>query len=225
MFGKDDSAGKMGYFGFPSREMPERDGPLVETDSVAGTQAPEEPIAGIRATNLLWVLLAFAVMTAAIYARDDWFLNFVHVIAGVLWTGIDLFMGFVVGPILRRVDLNTRRAIILRLMPRRLFLMPTLAIVTTTAGWFLADWHGYLDLPYPEFGWVIAALVIVAVLTVQGLAILLPLNLRVYFQMRSEAPDMARVGRWMSFYVRVIASQGVLQIAIIIIMARFVTGL
>ncbi len=41
---------------------------------------------------------ALAVMTAAIMSHDRWFLNFVHVICGVLWTGIDLFMGFVVGP-------------------------------------------------------------------------------------------------------------------------------
>ncbi len=166
------------------------------------------PAAGIRARNLVWVLLVLAIMIGAIQSRDDWFLNFVHVFAGVLWTGIDLFMGFVVGPILRRVDLASRRAIVTRLMPRMLFLMPTLALVTTTAGWYLAERRGYLDLDYPELGWVVAALVIVAVLTVQGLAILLPLNLRIYFQLRSETPEMARIGRWMGFYVRLIASRG-----------------
>ena len=58
------------------------------------------------------------------------FLNFVHVICGVLWTGIDLFMGFVIGPILRKVGLSVRREIIVRLVPRTLFLMPTLSIIT-----------------------------------------------------------------------------------------------
>jgi hypothetical protein len=33
---------------------------------------------------------------------------------------------------------------------------------------------GFLDLAYPEFWWVIAALAIVTVLTVQGLGYLLP---------------------------------------------------
>ena len=194
-------------------------------DQVAGPAAGVEPVAGIRAGNLIWVALALSVMTAAIISRNDWFLNFVHVLAGALWTGIDLFLGFVIGPILRRVDTASRRAIIIRLMPRTLFIMPTLAIITTTAGWYLADWRGYFDLNYPELGWVVAALVIVAVLTVQGMGILLPLNLRVYFEIRSEAPDMARIGRWMRFYIWLVASQGVLQIAIIVIMARFVTGL
>ena len=182
------------------------------------------PVPQIRVRNLVWVALAFLVMTAAIGGDDIWVLNFVHVIAGVLWTGIDLFMGFVVGPILRRVDIGTRRAIVVRLMPRMLFLMPTLSIVTTTAGWFLAERRGFLDLPFPEFWWVAAALAIVTVLTVQGLGMLLPINLRVFFEFRKAEPDLERIGRWMRIYVRVIASQGVMQVAIIVIMARFVTG-
>jgi hypothetical protein len=36
-------------------------------------------------------------------------------LCGVLWTGIDLFMGFVIGPILRKVSLSVRREIIVRL--------------------------------------------------------------------------------------------------------------
>ena len=152
------------------------------------TRLGAEPVAGIQAGNLIWVLLAIAVMIGAILSRDDWFLNFVHVFAAILWTGIDLFMGFVIGPVLRLVDPASRRAIITRLMPRMIFIMPTLAIITTTAGWYLADWRGYFDLDYPELGWVVAALIIVAVLTVQGLGILLPLNLRVYLEIRSEIP-------------------------------------
>jgi len=37
-----------------------------------------------------------------------WFLNFVHVLSSLLWTGVDLYMGFVLGPILRRLDLSRR---------------------------------------------------------------------------------------------------------------------
>jgi hypothetical protein len=198
---------------------------MQTSDRSSGQLADMTGVPGIRAATLIWVGFALAVMIAAIQSPSDWFLNFVHVIAGVLWTGIDLFMGFVFGPIMRAVDLSTRRTIIVRLMPRMLFLMPTLSIITTTAGWFLADRLGYFELDYPAFGWVVAALVIVSVLTVQGLGILLPINLWVYFQMRSPAPDMERVGRRMRLYVRVIASQGLMQIAIIVIMARFVTGL
>jgi len=75
--------------------------------------------------------------------------------------------------------------------------------------------------------WVAATVVamVAAILTIQGLGILLPTNIRVYLQMRSSDLDMELVGRLMRRYVRVVASQGVMQIAIIVIMTRFVAGI
>ena len=110
-------------------------------------------------------------------------------------------------------------------MPRMLFIMPTVSIVTTMAGWFLAVQAGYIDLPYPQLWWVIGALAIVTILTVQGLGLLLPTNIRVYLEMRSDHPDMDKVGRLMRIYMFVIASQGIMQLAIIVIMTRFASGL
>jgi hypothetical protein len=178
----------------------------------------------IRFSNLIWAALALAVTAAAIVSGVHWFLNFVHVIAGVLWTGIDLFMGFVVGPIMRSMPFAARRAVTARLMPRMVFLMPTLSAITGTAGWFLAKQSGYLQMDYPQFWWVLAALVILAILTVQGLFMLLPINLMVYFEGRKQNPDAAKIGRLMRRYVYVVASQGTMQVAIIVVMARFVTG-
>ena len=185
----------------------------------------------VRAANPLrpWYLVAavaaVAAMIAAILSPSLWFLNFVHVMTGALWTGIDLFMGFIVGPILRKVSFETRRAIIAGLIPRTLILMPTLSTITSTAGWFLAVRMGFLDVSYPEFWWVIAALAIVTVLTVQGLGYLLPTNLRLYFEVQKPQPDSEKIARWMKTYVRVVAVQGTMQVAIIVVMARFATGL
>ena len=72
---------------------------------------------------------------------------------------------------------------------------------------------------------VIAALTIVTILTVQGLAYLLPTNLRVYFELRRPNPDGPKIGALMSRYFYVVAIQGTLQVLIIVIMARFATGL
>jgi hypothetical protein len=145
--------------------------------------------------------------------------------AGVLWTGIDLFLGFVLGPVMRRLPIETRRALIGGLIPRTMVLMPTLAIITGTAGYYLASRMGYLDLGYPQFWWVAAALAILVVLTVQGLGILTPTNILVFLEMQKPAPDVEKVGRWMRRYVRIVAVQGVMQVAMIVIMTRFATGL
>lgn len=178
----------------------------------------------LRPAYVAAAALAFALMTAAILSPSLWFLNFVHVMSGALWTGIDLFMGFIIGPVLRRVSLDTRRAMIAGIIPRTLILMPTLSTITSTAGWFLAVRMGFLDLAFPEFWWVIAALAIVTVLTVQGLGYLLPMNLKLYFEILKSAPDPDKLRRWMRTYVRVVAVQGAMQVAIIVVMARFATG-
>jgi len=191
--------------------------------TLAATTAPAA--SPLRPWYLVAATAAFAVMFVAILGPSGWFLNWVHVMSGTLWTGIDLFMGFVVGPVLRHLSLPTRRAVIAGIIPRTLILMPTLSVITGTSGWFLAERMGFLKVGYPEFWWVVAALAIIVVLTVQGIGILLPTNLRLYFEISKPEPDAAKIGRWMRTYVRVVAMQGVMQVAIIVVMARFVTGL
>lgn len=185
---------------------------------------PVRTAAPLRAWYLVAAAAAFAVMTTAILGSSLWFLNFVHVMTGSLWTGIDLFMGFVIGPIIRSVSFETRRVIIAGLIPRTLILMPTISIITSTAGWFLAVRMRFFELSYPELWWVIAALAIVTVLTIQGLGYLLPTNLRLYFEVQKAQPDAQKIARWMKTYVRVVAVQGAMQVAIVVVMARFATG-
>jgi hypothetical protein len=172
-----------------------------------------------------YVAAATVVMVAAIVSGDRWFLNFIHVLSGLLWTGIDLFMGFVLGPVLRQVDMSVRREVAVRLTPRTLFLMPTLAFVTGTTGWYLAAQLGFLGLPWPQFGWVVTALVLITLLSIQGFVILLPTNVRVCLELQKAQPDMPKIGRLMRFYFVMTASQGVMQIVMIVIMARFVSGI
>ena len=189
------------------------------------TAAPPARVAApLRPWYIVAAAAALAAMIAAILGDNLWILNFVHVMTGALWTGIDLFMGFVIGPVLRRVSFDTRRAMIAGIIPRTLILMPTLSIITSTAGWFLAVRMGYLNLGYPQFWWVIAALAVVSVLTVQGMGILLPMNLKLYFEIMKPAPEHEKLKRWMRTYVRVVAVQGTMQVAIIVVMARFATG-
>jgi uncharacterized membrane protein len=189
------------------------------------TLTVEGPPAIIRWNYVAYALVAIGVMIAAIMSHERWFLNFVHVMCGVMWTGIDLFMGFIVGPILRRIDVAARREIIVRLVPRTLFLMPTLAIITGTSGWYLAKDLGYLDLAWPAFGWVAAALALVTLMTIQGTGYLLPTNLRVCLELRKPNPDAEKINRMMKSFFFAVACQGTMQVATIVIMARFVSGI
>ena len=193
--------------------------------SSAAAPEPFWKVAGIDFRNLFWVALALGIMIAAIVSDDEWALRYVHIISGVLLTGADLLMGFLVGPILRRLSNETRREFALKLLPKTLFIMTTIGIIAPTSGWFLAVQHGYNELGFPEFWWVIGALVIAAILAVQGLGILLPSNIRAYLEMRKPVPDFDRVSHILRLYFWTMASQGVLQILIIVIMVTFATGI
>jgi hypothetical protein len=179
----------------------------------------------VRWHYLWFALLAVAIMILSIAIGNIWLLNFVHVFSSLLWTGIDLFMGFVLGPILKRVDLPVRRQIVRRLTPRTLILMPTVSIISGTSGWFLAVELGYTALDWPAYGWVAAALVLVTLMTIQGLGFLTPVNVLVCLEMQKPEPDMSRIGFWMRYYFYAVAMQGVMQIAILVVMTRFRAGI
>jgi len=197
----------------------------VET-AIAGSAAAPVPVGRlVRWHYFGYSAAAIVVMAVAIASHDRWFLNFVHVIAGVLWTGIDLFMGFVLGPILRRIAPAARREIITSLVPKTLFLMPTLSIVTGTAGYFLARDLGFLEVAWPQFAWVAAALSLVFAMTILGIGYLLPTNLRVCIELRRPDPDFARIAGMMRRFFLAVAVQGTMQVLTIVIMARFVAGL
>ncbi|MFB6353617.1 MAG: hypothetical protein ABEJ92_05980, partial [Halobacteriales archaeon] len=80
-------------------------------------------------------LAAFVV--AAWFGSREWH-TYVHVMAGVLWTGIDVFMALVVGPVLAGLSVEERASWFERFTPKMAFLMPTLATVTIFGGITLA---------------------------------------------------------------------------------------
>jgi hypothetical protein len=190
--------------------------------TVVATATPEGLI---RWRFLPWALAALAAMIAVIVAGNIWLLDFVHVFSSLLWTGVDLFMGFVLGPILRRVDLSVRREIVRRLTPRTLFLMPTVSIISGTTGWFLAVALGYTALDWPAYWWVATALILVTLMTIQGLGFLTPVNVYVCLQLQKPEPDMSKISFWMRWYFYAVALQGLMQVAIIVVMTRFRAGI
>jgi len=64
--------------------------------------------------------------------------TYVHVMTGVLWTGIDVFMALVVGPVLGGLSVEERASWFESFTPKMAFLMPTLATVTIFSGITLA---------------------------------------------------------------------------------------
>lgn len=166
---------------------------------------------------ILAVVLPNAALGAAMALGSLMLLNYVHIMTGALWTGIDLFMGFAIGPVLGAMEPRQRAEVFKRLIPKLTFLMPMLSGVTIIAGFQLAQRLGMLTLDSP---WIMAALIITAVLVVQGFGVLLPNEIRIFRQLISPTPDVDRIVKLGMQNARLAGIQGLLQLAIIFVMAN-----
>jgi hypothetical protein len=193
----------------------------VATAAATPTDAPARPQAQIvPLRGLPLVALAVAGLVTAIAGNWLWALDFFHVAGGAAWTAIDLFVGFVVGPIIGRMSIPARVEFSTRFMPKMLLLMPTLVTLTLGSGWQLARHLGYLDSSYPRHGWIVASMCVVGLLAVTAIGFLEPANLAVLFELRKPRPNGERIAKLMRRFVYTAGLTGVLQVATLVIMTR-----
>jgi hypothetical protein len=171
-----------------------------------------------------WALVLPAIMTLALVRHDLRLLNWVHVLSGVLWTGADIFMGFILGPVLRRLAVPQRTAVISYLVPRTLLYFPAVSFTAGTAGWFLASWLGMTVPGSAQFPWIISALVLISLMTVLGFGILLPNSVRIWLELQKPEPDRTLITGLNRYNIMNAGIQGVMQVAIIAVMSRLTLG-
>ena len=165
-----------------------------------------------------WILILPFLMITALIWQNFPLLLFTHVMAGSLWTGADIFLGFILGPIWKHLAPAQRLAIQSWLIPNTFLYMPILAITTGTAGWYVAQYDGFASAHSAVFPWIVAAGVAVLILTVVGLGIMLPTNLSMLQEMRQANPNAEVLKRLTFRNRRLAAIQGVFQVITIVIM-------
>jgi hypothetical protein len=191
-----------------------------ETVGVAATVAVREAPKSLQAQVTWWALLFPAIMLVALARHDVRLLNWIHVLSGVLWTGADIFLGFILGPVMRRLEISQRTAVIGYLVPRILLYFPAVSLTTGTAGWFLAAWLGMTNPASAQFSWIIAALVLITLMTILGLGIMTPNSVRIWLELRKPEPNRALITGLNRYNLINAAVQGTMQIAIIVVMAH-----
>jgi hypothetical protein len=164
-----------------------------------------------------------ALLVAAIATNRLWALDFFHVAGGALWTGIDLFVGLVLGPIMGSLPVPARLEFSRRFMPKMLLIMPTLVTVTLASGWQLARHLEDLLVAYPRHWWLVATFIVVGLMAVIAIGILEPANLAVLFELRKPEPDGALIGRLMRRFIYTAGITGLMQVATLVIMTRLAT--
>jgi hypothetical protein len=189
--------------------------------AVAHDAAPARPEFEIVSKKALPLIALVLVGVVVAIARDaTWGLTFVHVVGGGLWTGIDLFVGFVVGPIIGRMSIPARIEFSTRFMPKMLLIIPTIVTMTLAAGFQLARHDGFLDTSNPRHAWVVASFCVVGVMAVVALAYLEPANIAVLFELKKPQPDGLVIERLMKRFVYTAGITGVMQVATLFIMTR-----
>jgi hypothetical protein len=187
--------------------------------------APAErpPVVIVPVKALPIVALVLVGVIVAIARNSRWGLVFCHVVGGGLWTAIDLFVGFIVGPIIGRMSIPARIEFSTRFMPKMLLLMPTIVTMTLAAGFQLARQDGFLDTSNPRHGWIVASFFVVGVMAVIALAYLEPANVAVLFELRKPQPDGRVIEKLMKRFVYTAGITGVMQVATLVIMTRLVS--
>jgi hypothetical protein len=199
----------------------------IANPSVAYQAPPHRPplpqfqIVPLAAIPIVTVVLTGLVV--AIAGNWLWALDFYHVVGGGLWTGVDLFVGFVVGPIIGRMSIPARVEFSVKFMPKMLLLMPTLVTMTLASGFQLARHIGALQSGSPQHPWLVASFVVVAVMAVVAIGILEPANLAVLFELKKPQPDGELIARLMKRFIYTAGITGAMQVATLVIMTRVAT--
>ena len=181
-------------------------------------KVPIVPVAGLP---IVAVVIGFVVF--AIESNKLWALMFCHVAGGGLWTGIDLFVGLILGPIIGRLSPPARAEFTARFMPKMVIIMPTVVTMTLATGLQIALNLDKLNVGDKSHPWLIASFVVVGVMAVIALGILEPANITVLFEMNKEQPDPEVIGRMMKRFIYTAGITGIMQIATLIIMTRVAT--
>jgi hypothetical protein len=186
-------------------------------------QAERAAVQIVPVSGLPIAAAALVLLVVAIASNWLWALDFFHIVGGGLWTGIDLFVGFVVGPTIGRLSIPARMEFSSRFMPKMLLIMPTLVIMTLASGWQLARHLGDLAVAYPQHWWLTASFIVVGVMAIIALGVLEPANLAVLFELRKPEPNGMLIGRLMRRFVYTAGITGLMQVATLIIMTRIAT--
>lgn len=170
--------------------------------------------------GLIVVAVVFVGLIIAIAANQRWPLEFAHVGGGAAWTSIDLFMGFVIGPILGAMSIPARIELTKKLMPKMVLIMPTIVTLTLAGGWQLGAFLGTVDSAFPAHNWVVASYIVVGIMAVIALGLLEPANIAVLFELRKPEPNPAVIEVLMKRFIFTSAITGAMQIATLIIMTK-----
>jgi hypothetical protein len=174
--------------------------------------------------GLIAVAIVLIAVVVAIAANKLWPLAFLHFVGGASWTIIDLFLGFILGPIMGRLSIPARVEFTTRLMPKMAIIMPTIVTATLAAGWQLGVHLGTVQSNYYNHGWTVASFIVVGIMAVIALGLLEPANIAVLVELKKPQPNPAVIEKLMKRFIYTAGATGLMQVATLVIMTKLTVG-
>jgi hypothetical protein len=196
----------------------------LEVDGAPPPHIEIRPFDIVPRVGLVVSGVLIAGVIAAIATNSQWALDGFHVAGGAAWTILDLFLGFVLGPIMGSMSVPARIEFITKLMPKMVVIMPTVVTLTLASGWQLATKLGTNLTSYPLHGWIVASFIVVGVMSVIALGLLEPANIAVLTELKKRRPNPAVIERLMKRFIYSAGVLGAMQIATLIIMSKIASG-
>ena len=193
-----------------------------ETVPPAAIERPDFEI--VPRKGLILVAVVGILLIAAIASNELWPLAFFHFVGGAAWTIIDLFLGFVLGPIIGKLSVPARVEFTTRLMPKMVLIMPTVVTATLAAGWQLGVHLGTVESSFPNHGWTVASFIVVGVMAVIALGLLEPANIAVLTELKKPRPNSLVIEKLMKRFIYCAGVLGVMQVATLVIMTKLTVG-
>ena len=97
--------------------------------TISGMGQRANPAFAVGVVGAALAALAYATTMAPVQHH-----TYIHVMSGVLWTGTDLFIGAILGPVIGGLDEESSAAIFRRLTPKTAFFLPAMAFLTIATG-------------------------------------------------------------------------------------------
>jgi len=175
-------------------------------------------------TGLAIGAVVLVALVVAIAVNNLWPLTFFHVAFGAAWTIIDLFLGFVLGPIMGQMPVPARVQFTTRLMPKMVVIMPVVVTATLAAGWQLGVHEGTVLTSYSHHAWVVASFIVVGVMSVLALGLLEPANIAVLIELKKPRPNPHVIEQLMKRFIYCAGVLGAMQVATLVIMTKLASS-
>lgn len=150
------------------------------------------------------------------------FLDYIHVLIGAVWTGVDVFLGLLFSNVIRTIGPETRKNIGMRMIPMTLFFVPSASIITPLAGYILTLRAGIFSFTTPLF---IAIIITGTILVSIGFLTVVPYSYGIARNISNGHWDLDIISRNMKIISMGALLQLVFQVIIISLMAYIVVYL